>query len=75
MQAVRYTALLTCFSSSSESCGGWAGCAGWVGGAVYTDTGAYDGRIPYMGVGIITTGPTEGYRAYEGWEDVNWKHR
>jgi hypothetical protein len=47
------------------------GCVGWVGGAVYTDTGAYVGRIPYIGVGTITTGPTDGYRAYEGWAGAN----
>jgi hypothetical protein len=47
------------------------GCAGCAGGAVYTDTGAYDGRIPYIDVGTITTGPTDGYRAYEGWAGAN----
>jgi hypothetical protein len=47
------------------------GCAVWVGGAVYTDTGAYDGRIPYIGVGTITTGATDGYRVYEVWVGAN----
>lgn len=47
------------------------GCVGWVGGAVYTVTGAYVGRLPYTDVGTITTGPTDGYRAYEGWAGAN----
>ena len=48
-----------------------AGETEWAVGEVYTDTGAYNGCIPYIGVGTITTGPTDGYRAYEVWAGAN----